>query len=94
MGEVDYVITGKTHDIIANDDHVVLLANAHATRKGKTLDYSNASVSRRTTAALGCSAMSLSQGILCSRGRRPGSGGPSGYDGMQGPCVPFRLARP
>ena len=39
MGDVDYVITGKTHDIIANDDHVVLLADATATRRGKTLHY-------------------------------------------------------
>jgi ketosteroid isomerase-like protein len=39
MGEVDYVIQGTIHDIIANDDHVVLLANATATRHGKTLQY-------------------------------------------------------
>ena len=39
MGEIDYVISAKTHDIIANDDHVVILADATATRRGKTLQY-------------------------------------------------------
>jgi ketosteroid isomerase-like protein len=39
MGGADYVISGTTHDIIANDDHVVLLAEATATRGGKTLQY-------------------------------------------------------
>jgi ketosteroid isomerase-like protein len=39
LGEVDYRITGRTHDIIANDEHVVLLADATATRAGRTLDY-------------------------------------------------------
>ena len=39
MGEVDYTITGSTHDIIANDEHTVLLADATATRRGRTLSY-------------------------------------------------------
>jgi ketosteroid isomerase-like protein len=39
MGGIDYVITGQTHDIIANDDHVIALADATATRGGKTLQY-------------------------------------------------------
>jgi ketosteroid isomerase-like protein len=39
MGEVDYAITGKTHDIIANDDHAIILADATGTRGGKTLHY-------------------------------------------------------
>ena len=32
-------ITGSLHDVIANDDHTVVLANAHATRDGRTFDY-------------------------------------------------------
>jgi ketosteroid isomerase-like protein len=44
MGGIDYVITGKTHDIVANDDHVVLLADATATRGGRTLQYKVAEV--------------------------------------------------
>ena len=39
MSDVDYVISAKTHDVIANDDHVVLLADATATRGGRTLHY-------------------------------------------------------
>lgn len=34
-----YEITGSLHDVIANDDHTVVLANAHATRDGQTFDY-------------------------------------------------------
>jgi len=34
-----YEITGSLHDVIANDDHTVVLANAHATRDGRTFDY-------------------------------------------------------
>lgn len=44
MGGIDYVIKGVTHDIVANDDHVVLLADATATRGGKTLHYKVAEV--------------------------------------------------
>jgi uncharacterized protein len=39
MGGVDYTITATTHDILANDDHAVLLAEATATRQGRTLTY-------------------------------------------------------
>jgi ketosteroid isomerase-like protein len=39
MGEVDYEITGKTHDIVGNDEHVIVLANATAKRGGNTLEY-------------------------------------------------------
>ena len=39
MGEADYSITATAHDIIANADHVVLLAEATATRNGRTLVY-------------------------------------------------------
>jgi ketosteroid isomerase-like protein len=37
MGDVDYTITADIHDIVANDDHVVVLADATGTRGGKTL---------------------------------------------------------
>jgi ketosteroid isomerase-like protein len=39
-----YQITGETHDVIANDDHTIVLANAHATKDGKTLDYKVAEI--------------------------------------------------
>ncbi|HEV8252114.1 MAG TPA: nuclear transport factor 2 family protein [Candidatus Limnocylindria bacterium] len=40
-----YEITGETHDVIANDHHTVVLANAHATKKdGSTLDYKVAEI--------------------------------------------------
>jgi hypothetical protein len=38
-GAADYRITGSTHDVLGNDDHVVVLFNATATRAGRTLDY-------------------------------------------------------
>jgi uncharacterized protein len=44
MGEVDYTIDGRTHDILATDDHVVLLIDATATRNGRTFDYKVAEV--------------------------------------------------
>lgn len=34
-----YEITGDLHDVIANDDHTVVLASAHATKDGRTFDY-------------------------------------------------------
>ena len=34
-----YQITAETHDVIANDDHTVALASAHATKDGRTFDY-------------------------------------------------------
>jgi len=39
MGEVDYTITAKTHAILADDDHVIVLADATATRGGRTFQY-------------------------------------------------------
>lgn len=39
MGDIDYTITARTHDILANDDHAIVLADATATRGGRTLDY-------------------------------------------------------
>lgn len=35
----DATIDAKTHDILANDDHVIVLAEATATRDGRTLKY-------------------------------------------------------
>jgi ketosteroid isomerase-like protein len=37
--DVDYEITFEVHDILGNDEHVVVLGDAHGTRAGKTLDY-------------------------------------------------------
>ncbi len=42
--DVDYEITGETHDIVANDDHVVALVDATATRAGRTLKYRTAEI--------------------------------------------------
>jgi ketosteroid isomerase-like protein len=39
MGEVDYEITGRVHDIVGNDEHVVALVDATGTRGGRSLDY-------------------------------------------------------
>ena len=39
MGATDFEITFEAHDILGNDEHVVVLGDAHATRAGKTLDY-------------------------------------------------------
>ena len=39
-----YEITGDTHDVIANDDHTIVLANAHATKDGRTFDYKVAEI--------------------------------------------------
>ena len=39
MADVDYTIVATTHDILANDDHAILLADATATRGGRTLVY-------------------------------------------------------
>ena len=43
-GEVDYVITGSTHDILASDDHAIVLVNATATRGGRTFSYRTAEI--------------------------------------------------
>ncbi|MEX0626917.1 MAG: nuclear transport factor 2 family protein [Chloroflexota bacterium] len=39
-----YEITGDLHDVIANDDHTVVLASAHATKDGQTFDYKVAEI--------------------------------------------------
>jgi ketosteroid isomerase-like protein len=39
-GEVDWNITTDVHDVVANDEHAVVLVAAHGTRSdGRTLDY-------------------------------------------------------
>ena len=40
----DYEITGKLHDVVANDDHTIALVEATATRGGKTLAYRTAEI--------------------------------------------------
>ena len=41
---VDYEIKGTAHDILASDDHAITLANATATRGGRTLEYRTAEI--------------------------------------------------
>jgi len=43
-GTRDWEISTKLHDIVANDEHVIALVEAHATRGGKTLDYRTAEI--------------------------------------------------
>jgi ketosteroid isomerase-like protein len=43
-GQVDFEITGQTHDIVGNDEHVVALVDATGTRGGKTLKYRTAEI--------------------------------------------------
>ena len=43
-GAVEYTITGTIHDILANDDHVVGLLDATATRGGRTFHYRTAEI--------------------------------------------------
>lgn len=43
-GDVDYEITFEVHDILGNDEHVIVLGDAHGTRAGKTLDYRTAEI--------------------------------------------------
>jgi uncharacterized protein len=43
-GASEYTITGKLHDVVANDDHVVGLVDATATRSGRTLNYRTAEI--------------------------------------------------
>jgi ketosteroid isomerase-like protein len=43
-GDVDWQITADVHDVLANDEHVVALVEAHATRDGRTLDYRTAEI--------------------------------------------------
>ena len=39
-----YTITGSIHDVVANDDHVVGLMDATATRANKTFSYRTAEI--------------------------------------------------
>ena len=43
-GASEYTITGKLHDVVANDDHTIALVDATATRGGKTLSYRTAEI--------------------------------------------------
>ena len=43
-GAVDYAITGTLHDVVANDDHVIGLVDATATRGGRTFSYRTAEI--------------------------------------------------
>jgi uncharacterized protein len=43
-GATDYTITAKMHDVLANDEHTIILAEATATRGGKTLTYRTAEI--------------------------------------------------
>ncbi len=45
MGDMDYEITFEVHDILGNDEHIVVLGDAHGTRAGKSLDYRVAEMS-------------------------------------------------
>jgi ketosteroid isomerase-like protein len=40
----DAEVTGETHDIVGNDDHVVMLVNATATRGDETFHYRTAEI--------------------------------------------------
>lgn len=44
MGAADYQIAYETHDVVANDEHAVVLGEATATRGGKTLAYRTAEI--------------------------------------------------
>ncbi|MEP6807009.1 MAG: nuclear transport factor 2 family protein [Chloroflexota bacterium] len=39
-----YEIKGELHDVIANDDHTIAMASAHATKDGRTFDYKVAEI--------------------------------------------------
>jgi len=43
-GAVDYEITAKVHDVVANDDHTIMLVDATVTRGGKTFSYRTAEI--------------------------------------------------
>jgi ketosteroid isomerase-like protein len=43
-GTTDYAIEGKTHDVLASDDHAIALVEATATRAGRTLTYRTAEI--------------------------------------------------
>ena len=43
-GQVDYEITATAHDILASEDHAVVLVNATGMRGGRTLSYRTAEI--------------------------------------------------
>jgi ketosteroid isomerase-like protein len=43
-GAADYEITFEVHDVVGNDDHVVTLGTATATRGGRTFTYRTAEI--------------------------------------------------
>ena len=43
-GEVDWQISTKVHDVVANDEHTIALVDATATRGDRTLDYRTAEI--------------------------------------------------
>ena len=40
----DYEITGQAHDVLASDDHAVILTEVTATRGGRSLNYRTAEI--------------------------------------------------
>ena len=40
----DFEITGDTHDVVGNDEHVVQLLNVRASKDGRTLEYRTAEI--------------------------------------------------
>jgi ketosteroid isomerase-like protein len=44
MSGADYQITGTIHDIVANDDHTIVLAENTATRGDRSLTYRTAEI--------------------------------------------------
>jgi ketosteroid isomerase-like protein len=44
MGKRDWEITATVHDILANDDHGIILVDATATRGGRTFKYRTAEI--------------------------------------------------
>jgi ketosteroid isomerase-like protein len=43
-GGAGYEITGTSHDVLASDDHAIVLVEATATRGGKTFTYRTAEI--------------------------------------------------
>ena len=44
MSGADYQITGSVHDVVANDDHTIVLAENTATRGDRSLTYRTAEI--------------------------------------------------
>ena len=43
-GLAEYDIKGELHDVVANDEHLIALVNATATKDGRTLNYRTAEI--------------------------------------------------